>query len=160
MVAYRNYAYIALLVLVLVLEKKISSFSISLMILALGENFSSFFTQPLLSLSQQPGIEYKFFWYGAWTLYSMAIVYFIYFFHALLKLRASKAAIIISIAMTLMAFLQVIDFAERATFDESSFAAVYKYGILFCNLIILPSITYVWFIDCHKERHLRLRYTN
>lgn len=150
--SYRNTAYIVFLLVALMVERKVSSIIVTLLILTIGENSSNALTHTLLELARQPGLEYKFVWYGSWTLYSLISIYLIYLLHVKLKLRASSGAKFLSLMMLIFALFQIIDFVDRATWDSAYFAVFYQYGIVIGNLLITPMLLFFWLRDIHKER--------
>ncbi|GAB2933306.1 hypothetical protein [Rheinheimera gaetbuli] len=127
-------AYFVLLVLVMLFQRKVSSFVITLVVLSVANGTMTSLSPMLYQLSSQPGIVSKFTWYASFALIDMVAVFLLYKFHYLLKQNVSFVANLTGMFFLTFATLQTARFIDRFIFDTEVFLQIYRYGIPSLNI--------------------------
>ena len=117
---YKIAVYFCILITVISFEEKVSSTTITMLVILLNEQFSNSFTETILEFAAQDGIFYKFSWYGIWVLLDLISMYLIYFLHLKLKYRVSRVAYFYCLTLAVYTTAQLIDFIDRATIDSGA----------------------------------------
>lgn len=142
--------YATLFILAFFIEKKLSSITITLLVLCLSKGIASLILPDLLTLASQVGLQYKFAWYGSWMALNVICIGLILKFHLANQIRASNVAITVSLAYVLLTIVQALDFIDRATLNSSAFAMLYQISIPTINIGLIPLICYFWLHDFRK----------
>jgi len=153
-VTYRFLCYLLLLFVVMVIERKISSASVTIAVLVLGEGVHLFFIEPLYEIAKHPQIISKFGWYGSWLAIDTFILFILYEAHLKIKLRVTTMAQFYGASLLFFNVCQTIDFIDRASFKTNAFSQFYQYGIFSVNMVLLPAMIFLWL------HQIRLQKTN
>ncbi|NRQ42776.1 hypothetical protein HRH59_09460 [Rheinheimera sp. YQF-2] len=128
-------AYFVLLILVMLFQRKVSSFVITLVVLSVANGAMTSLSPMLYQFSSQPGMAYKFTWYASFALIDMLAVFLLYKFHYLLKQSVSFVANLTGMFFVMLATLQTFRFIDRFIFDAEVFQQIYRYGIPSLNIV-------------------------
>ncbi len=143
--------YIGIFLLAFFFEKRMSSATVTLLVLCLTNGIAILILPNLLEIASRQGIYNKFFWYGSWMLLNLVSIILILKFHVAHKIRASKVAITVSFSYVLLTAIQAIDFIDRATLNNGFFAIAYQISIPTISIGLIPIICYFWLQDFRKE---------
>lgn len=135
--------FVLLLVSVMV-ERKVSSIVISLLVLALASGIMSALTPLLYDISSRAGVVNKLAWYGGFALIDCIALYLLFKLHKLLKQNVSKVAHLVGGAFLLFTLLQSVRFFDRFIFDTDIFSVIYRNGIPALNLMLVLMIIVFW----------------
>ncbi len=149
---YKILIYCAIFLMVLVIEKKVTSMTITMIIILLHEYFSDAIFDELYSIASNPEILSKYYWYATWVAAEFIAMYLIYYLHLKLKLRVSRVAYFYSALLLAFSIAQVIDFIDRATFKSDAFATTYQMVIFVGNVVAPFYILSVWLRELHLDR--------
>ena len=141
-----------LLLLAVMLERKVSSIVISLLVLSLANGIMSALTPVLYEVSAQNGIWHKFAWYGGFAFIDCIAIYLLFKLHKLLKQNVSKVAQLTGCAFLTFTFLQSARFIDRFVFDSEMLAVIYRNAIPALNLVLIPLIIYFWLEDVRNRK--------
>ncbi|MBU1310481.1 MAG: hypothetical protein KKE30_13245 [Gammaproteobacteria bacterium] len=141
---YLFIAYFLCLILAVRIEKKASSVLITLTVVALANGVMTSLVPLLYRLAANDGIEYKFIWYGTFSLIDVLSIYLLYKFHKLMKQNVSSIAELAGAAFLSLATLQVAFFIEQYAFASSYLKPFYQYGIPLINVLLLPVLVFLW----------------
>lgn len=147
--------YFVLFVLSVVIERKVSSLVISLMVLALANGAMTALTPLLYEVASLPGLFYKFLWYGAFVLIDGITIFLLFKFHSLLKQSVGRIANCIGVIFLLMATIQTLRFVDRFVSNTDYFQALYQYGVPLLNVAMVPAILLFWLLD-YKANNKKL----
>lgn len=134
-------AYFVLLVLVMLFQRKVSSFVITLVVLSVANGAMTSISPMLYQFSSGPGLASKFTWYASFALIDMLAVFLLYKFHFLLKQNVSFVANLTGMFFVTFATLQTLRFIDRFIFDTEYFLQIYRYGIPALNLVLVSVAT-------------------
>ncbi len=143
--------YIGIFLLAFFFEKRMSSATVTLLVLCLTNGIAILLLPDLLEIASRQGIYNKFVWYGSWMILNLVSITLILKFHVTHKIRASKVAITVSFSYVLLTAIQAIDFIDRATLNNGFFAIAYQISIPTISIGLIPIICYFWLQDFRKE---------
>lgn len=142
--------YVGIFLLAFFFEKKLSSATLTLLVLCLTNGIAILLLPGLLEIASRTGLHNKFAWYGSWMLLNLISIVLILKFHVTHKIRASKVALSVSFSYVLLTAIQAIDFIDRATLNNGFFAVAYQISIPTISIGLIPIICYFWLQDFRK----------
>ncbi len=151
---YKMMALCIIFLWVMIIDRKVTSMTITIIVILLHEYFSDSIFDELYKLASQDGILNKFYWYGTWTFVNMMSIYLIYYLHSRIQIRLASAAYFYSCLILMYSLAQLIDFFDRATFDTGLFAEIYQTSIFVGNVAMPFLLTALWLNDKRLNRSL------
>jgi hypothetical protein len=146
-------AYFLLFLLSVMLERKVSSLVITLMVLALANGAMTASTPMLYNIASQTDLFYKFIWYAAFVFVDGIAIYLLYKFHRLLKQNVGSVAQLVGSCFLLLASIQTLRFFDRYVTDTELLQPLYQYGIPFINVVLVPTIIFMWALQQRAENN-------
>ncbi|MEO3678498.1 hypothetical protein ABGI61_05640 [Rheinheimera sp. FR7-31] len=146
-------AYFLMFLLSVMLERKVSSLVITLMVLALANGAMTASTPMLYNIASQTGLFYKFIWYMAFVCVDGIAIYLLYKFHRLLKQNVGSVAQLVGSCFFLLASIQSLRFFDRYVTDTELLQPFYQYGIPIINVALVPIILMMWALQQRNENN-------
>lgn len=144
-----------LLLIAILLEKKVSSLVISLLVLVLANGLMTSLSPLIFDIARQPDIGFKFVWYGGFALIDCLAVFLLYKFHLMLKQNVSLIANIVGLVFLILATLQTIRFVDRLVLELDWLASVYRLSIPLLNVGLIPVIIILWLLNYRPQRSVK-----
>lgn len=141
-----------LLILVLFTDKKFNSSSIGILVLCLGVGLESIAFPNLVQISSTEALLNYFVWYGGWIGLKIICLLLLLKFHRFYQLRVSDVSLTLVWYYVFSAFVQAIDFIDRATFDSGVFATFYQLSNLLLCVLIAPVVGIMFFREYYQRR--------
>jgi len=145
---------ILLLILVLLIDRKLSSSSIGIMVLCLGEGLESILMPSMIRIASTESPLNYFAWYGGLIAMHLTCMAVLLKFHLAYNLRVSDVSITLAWYYALSVIMQAIDFIDRATFDTGFFATFYQLGNLLLGTLVAPIAGLVFFREHYQRSRL------
>lgn len=143
-----------LLIVVIFVEKKISSLSVGLLIFSLSECVSNIAISHLKLWSGMTADYGYAAWYLGWIIQNLIWLVLLVQFHKILKIHLSNPVLLMAWYYTLGLVIQAIDFFDRLTVDSGFFAQFYQVTTLTMNIAIVPIVGIVYWHELYKRRTL------
>uniref|UniRef100_A0A486XKQ2 Uncharacterized protein n=1 Tax=Rheinheimera sp. BAL341 TaxID=1708203 RepID=A0A486XKQ2_9GAMM len=137
-------AYFLLLVAAMLLQRKVSSFVITLIVLTVANGAMTSLSPMLYQYSIQPGVFTKFVWYASFAAIDMLAVFLLFKFHQLLKQNVGFIANLVGLYFVTFAMLQTLRFVDRYVLNTELLQQVYQHAIPALNLVLVPIILICW----------------
>ncbi|HEX5792711.1 MAG TPA: hypothetical protein VFY01_05510 [Rheinheimera sp.] len=144
-------AYFMLFVLSVVLERKVSSLVISLMVLAVANGAMTALTPMLYQLASLPGLIFKFLWYAVFVCIDGIAIFLLYKFHSMLRQSVGLIASVIGVSFLALASIQSLRFVDRFVSNTDIFQSVYQYAVPMINILLVPLIIILWIASVKTE---------
>ncbi|QBL08864.1 hypothetical protein E0Z06_04730 [Rheinheimera sp. D18] len=148
--------YFLILSMVMLVEGKVTSFVITLVVLTLANGAMTSIVPSLYQYAVKPGLWTKFAWYASFAVIDTLAVFLLFKFHKLLKQSVGFIANIVGALFVLFATLQTVRFIDRFVFEAEAFQLIYQYAIPFINMAIVPVLILVWLFD-YGSRQKKIR---
>lgn len=147
---------ILLLILVLFVDKKLSSSSIGILVLCLGEGLGSILLPSMIQIASTEALLNYFVWYGGWMALHIACMTLLLKFHRVYRLRVSDVSMTLAWYYAILVFMEGVDFIDRATLDSGFFATFYQLGNILLGALIGPVVGLLFFRE-YYQRHRQLK---
>ena len=151
---YLFIGFFILLITAVRIENKVSSVLITFTVVAITNGVMTSLVPVLYTAAANDGVTNKFIWFGTFCLADVIAIYLLYKFHLLLKQNVSSVAIVAAVAFLLLASIQSGFFIEKYWFETNVMTVVYRYGIPLINLLLLPSLLFLWIAEKRTARQL------
>jgi len=145
--------YFVMLSLAMLVERKVSSFVITLVVLTLANGAMTSISPVLYQHASQPGLFSKFVWYASYTAIDAAAIFLLFKFHELLKQNVGFVANLLGAVFLVFASLQTARFIDRFVVETETLQILYQYAIPLINVLIVPVIIFAWFSE-FRLRHV------
>ncbi|MDP5134377.1 hypothetical protein ORJ04_00250 [Rheinheimera baltica] len=149
--------YFVILVLAVLVERKVSSFVITVIVLTVANSVMTSLSPVMYQFSSQPGLIAKFSWYAGFALIDMMALFLLYKFHQLLNQNVCYVAQLVGMLFLAFATLQTARFIDRFVFHTDLLQQVYKYAIPVLNVTLVPIIVFFWLSEMRRtHRYTRM----
>lgn len=148
-------AYFVLLILATLVERKVSSFIITLIVLTVANGAMTSISPMLYQYASQPGLATKFVWYASFALIDMFAIFLLFKFHKLLKQNVGYIAKVVGLMFLTFATLQTTRFIDRFVFGSELFQLAYQYAIPVLNVVLIPIIVITWLSELKRNQVYR-----
>lgn len=149
-------AYFVLLVSAMLLQRKVSSFVITLIVLTVANGAMTSLSPMLYQYAAQPGLIAKFTWYASFALIDMLALFLLYKFHQLLKQNVCFIANLVGVFFVTFTTLQTLRFVDRFVFNTEFFQQIYQHAIPALNIVLVPIIVISWVSEMKlNQRYLK-----
>lgn len=141
-----------LLAMALLFERKVSSFVIALIVLAVANGVMTALFPLIYQYALQSGMLSKFLWYGSFATIDAIAVILLYKLHALLKQSVCSFSSMVGMLFVMMASLQSLRFVDRFIAGTDILHAVYQYAIPAINISTVLYAIVFGIHDIYKRR--------
>ncbi|MBN8444945.1 MAG: hypothetical protein J0M22_05670 [Gammaproteobacteria bacterium] len=153
---YTTCCYLGLLLLAIVSERRLTSVSVTMAVVALSACVASLAVTPLYKWASDEHVLSKFSWYGSWMVLNLLALWLLISLHRTLGLRVSRMGLASAAALVLLVLLQAIDFIDVATVQSNLFAPIYQLGVLSVNVGLIPLLLFYWLQELSIRKSIRL----
>lgn len=151
LVFYHFLASSALFLIVLAVERNITSFTVTATIIMLHELAAIVVNPHIYAYAFKPGIFNTFSWYALWAFFNLAAVCLIYFSHLKLRLRVTNACLFYCGVLLFLTLLQFVQYLNTATVKSDLIIDFYSSAIFVCNIVSVPIFVLLWVIEKMKQ---------
>lgn len=145
-------SYFFVLVLAMAVERKVSSFVITLIVLTVANGAMTSLSPMLYQYASQPDLSAKFAWYASFALIDMLAVFLLFKFHKLLAQNVGFIAKLVGLLFVVFATLQTGRFIDRFVFNTEFLQYIYQYAIPLLNIALVPVIITAWLAELKLQR--------
>jgi hypothetical protein len=152
---YTTYCYLALLLLATVTERKLTSVSVTMSVVALSACVASLAVNPLYQWASDDDVLSKFSWYGSWMVLDLFALWLLISLHRTLGLRVSRMGLASAASLVLLVLLQAADFIDVATVRSNLLGPIYQLGVLSINVGLIPLLMFYWWQELNIRKAIR-----
>ncbi len=153
---YSTAGYLLLLAIAIVTERKLTSITVTLAVVALGACIASLALQPLYQIASHDHPLSKLSWYGTWMVLDVFSLWLLVHLHQTLGLRVSRMCLAAALALVGLTMLQAADFLDVITVKTDLIAPIYQLGVLSIHVGLIPVIIFYWWQEIHLRKAIRL----